>query len=138
MKYLLDTDISVYWLRGHDDLRSHIVTIEPNSIAISAMTLAELQYGAECSNKPKENHEAINKMAGNLTVIDIGPSITRQFATIKNDLRSKGQLIEDADLLIAATAVAYSLTLVTNNTKHFNRVINLEIENWMTQNNSDS
>lgn len=132
MKYLLDTDISVYWLRGHETLRSHIATIEPNSIAISAMTLAELQYGAECSNKPKENLESIDEMADNLTIIDIGPSITRQFATIKNDLRSKGQLIEDADLLIAATALAYNLILVTNNTKHFNRITELELENWVS------
>lgn len=130
LRYLLDTDTCVSWLRGHEQIHRHIVAIGATSLAISIITLAELRYGASCSARPDHNHQAIDAFLTGVTVVGLDLLSARTFGDVKAGLRTQGLLIEDADLLIAATALAYQLTLVTNNTSHFSRIPNLVIENW--------
>lgn len=135
MRFLLDTDTCVFWLRGHEPLRDHIATVvsqhsEP-SLSISVITLAELRYGAAYSARPTENHQAIDDFLSGLTILGVSPEVASLFGEIKADLRKKGSLIEDLDVLIAATATAYDLTLVTNNESHFSRIAGLRRENWV-------
>lgn len=130
VSFLLDTDTCVYWLRGHETVRSRLSSAGPESIAISVVTLAELRYGAECSSRPESNHQAVDDLVSAISVLPMDAEIAGVFAAAKAELRRKGMLIEDLDLMIAATARVHGLTLVTNNESHFGRLPDLLLENW--------
>lgn len=130
MTFLLDTDTCVYWLRGQSTVRDRLTAVASEEIAISIITLAELRYGADCSARPEDNHRAIDDFISGLAVVGVDPDAARVFGQIKAQLRRQGNLIEDFDLLLAATALASGLTLVTNNIAHFQRVTGLALENW--------
>ena len=130
MKYLLDTDISVFWLRGNESVHTKINAIDPSDLAVSIITVAELHYGADCSNQPEHNHKIVNDFVDGLSVLNLEQTIARKFGEIKATLRQEGTLIEDFDLLIASTALNFNLILVTNNVDHFARFKKLKIEKW--------
>ena len=90
---------------------------------ISEITVAELLYGAECSNNVEDNKKDIE-------VIPVGLALS-EYASQKAKLRKKGTLIDDLDLLIGSTAVATDCIMVTENVRHLNRVENIQIENWV-------
>ena len=129
-KYLLDTNICIFFLRGKFNLNEKIKQIGLENCCISEITLAELKYGAECSNKAKENHKMIDAFAKELIVIPI-ISALNIYAKEKAKLRSKGELIDDFDLLIGCTAISENIILVTDNEKHFSRLTSIKIENWI-------
>lgn len=130
MNFLLDTDTCVFWLRGRPEVRARVAAVGPEAVSISIITLAELRYGAECSANPVANHEAIEGFVGGVNVLPVDEAVARTFATIKATLRRQGSLLEDFDLLLAATALVNGLTLVTNNVSHFARVADLKIDSW--------
>lgn len=131
MKYLLDTDTCVYWLRGRQSVYARVAAAGLAAIAISVITLAELRYGAACSQQPEANQQAVDAFANGIVVLNVDPNVVRVFADLKAHLRKEGMLIEDFDMLIGATARTFGLTLVTNNTDHFRRISNLHLENWI-------
>ncbi len=131
MKYLLDTDTCVYWLRGAAGVRQQVAAITPAEVGVSVVTVAELRYGAAVSAQAASNHRAIDGLTAGFAVIGVSPAIARVFGDQKAALRSQGQLIEDFDLLIGATAIHHGLTLVTNNQTHFGRLPNLKLANWV-------
>lgn len=132
MIYLLDTDTCVYWLRGQVSVRHKIDAVEPVDLAISIISVAELYYGAECSNRPVHNLTIVDDFVNGLNKLNIEKQVAHLFASLKAELRRKGKLIEDFDLLIAATALFYEMTLVTNSVQHFSRFAELRIENWVS------
>ena len=97
---------------------------------ISEVTLAELKYGAHCSNDPEKHLIKINVLLNDLAVIPISSCIDI-YAQEKARLRKAGTMIDDFDLLIGATAIANDLVIITNNVKHFDRLENLKIEDWV-------
>jgi tRNA(fMet)-specific endonuclease VapC len=99
-------------------------------MAISIITIAELQFGAFNSNKVKENLERIKYLKNIMKTINLNTTITEEYAKIKSSLRKSGNLIDDFDILIGSTAIVNNLILVTNNQQHFNRIANLLTENW--------
>ncbi|MBC8075110.1 MAG: PIN domain-containing protein [Chloroflexales bacterium] len=131
IRYLLDTDTCVAWLRGRPFVQQRLTAAGPAALAIAVVTLAELRYGAACSARPTDNHQAIDAFLTGVAVIGLDPTAARIFGEVKAGLRSQGLLLEDADLLVAATALAAQLTLVTNNTQHFGRIPGLTLENWL-------
>lgn len=130
MNYLLDTDTCVYALRGRAAVRERLAAIGPEAVAISIITLAELRYGAACSTRPTENHQTVDDFVQGLHLLGMDTATTRLFGELKAALRQKGELIEDFDLVIAATALTLDLTLITNNVNHFRRIPGLHLENW--------
>jgi tRNA(fMet)-specific endonuclease VapC len=130
MTFLLDTDTCVFWLRGRPAVHARLAAAGPEALSISSITLAELHYGADCSAHPDANHQTIDDFASSVTVLPIDALIARRFGAIKAVLRRQGNLIEDFDLLLAATALVNGLTLITNNTAHFERIAGLTIDNW--------
>ncbi|MCB0560479.1 MAG: PIN domain-containing protein, partial [Phaeodactylibacter sp.] len=96
---------------------------------ISEITLAELKYGAFFSQQPEKHITEVEGLLKEIAVIPITSSIDL-YAEEKARLRKAGTLIDDFDLLIGCTAIANGLTLVTNNTKHFNRLQNIRLEDW--------
>ena len=129
-KYLLDTNICIYLFKGKYNLDKQFKKVGLKNCCISEITLAELKYGAECSNKAAENMEMINDFAKELTVIPIYNSLDL-YAKEKSKLRKAGNLIDDFDILIGVTAIANNLILVTENEKHFSRISKIKIENWI-------
>jgi tRNA(fMet)-specific endonuclease VapC len=130
MKYLLDTNICIYFLNQDQSVTEKISKISADDMAISIITVAELQFGAFNSNKIKENLERITYLRNIMKTINLNAAITEEYAKIKSILRKSGNLIDDFDILIASTAIVNNLVLVTNNQQHFNRIDNLLTENW--------
>ncbi|OGG29855.1 hypothetical protein A2971_01350 [Candidatus Gottesmanbacteria bacterium RIFCSPLOWO2_01_FULL_46_21] len=120
MTHLLDTDCIINHLRG----RTEIIPESDKTFAMSVVTMGELLYGAERSDNPKKTRAAISIFQSEfqVSIMDITEQIVARYASIKAALSKRGVLIEDFDLLIAATAITHNLTLVTANTKHFKRI----------------
>jgi tRNA(fMet)-specific endonuclease VapC len=130
MAYLIDSDIIIFSLHGHE--RIHDWMIENQNIPkfISVITFGELIYGARKSKHPEKNIATTNRIAELFPIIDINKGIIEVFGEVKAKLEKKGNRIEDMDLMIAATALYMDLNLVTNNKKHFDRIADLALEKW--------
>jgi tRNA(fMet)-specific endonuclease VapC len=130
-KYLLDTDISVFCLRGKYNINQKLKEIIGyDNCFISEITLAELKYGAELSERVEENLHSINEFANKIGILPIFNSLDL-YAKEKARLKKSGNLIDDFDLLIGCSSIKNNLILVTNNTNHFERIENIKIENWI-------
>ena len=136
MKFLLDTDTCVYLLNGNLSLKKKVEEVGVFSLAISNSVLAELYFGAYNSKKAEDNLKRINIFKMNLSILADSEESALRFGKIKADLRSKGKIIEDFDILIASVAIVNSCILITNNTDHFERIDDLQIENWLIDNSS--
>lgn len=131
-KYLLDTCICVFLLRGKYNVDQSIDSVGWENCAISEITETELLCGVEYSSSPKENYEALQKFLSKITIIPFGFS-KYLYAKERAFLRSRGQVVDDFDLLIGCTAVAGGMVMVTDNRKHFERIRNIEVENWIVR-----
>lgn len=130
MQYLLDTSTCVFYLRGKLDLAAIIREKGIHNFFISEITVAELRFGAENSDSPERAHKAVDNFVNGISIIPIIGSIKR-YAQEKVRLRKLGKPINDEfDLLIGVTSVENNLTLVTDNVKDFERIKNIQIENW--------
>lgn len=130
MKYLLDTNICIHLFRGKFNLIEKIKKVDLEHCAISEITLAELIFGAENSINPKKNYKIIDVFSEQVKILPIFNSI-HVYAKEKVRLRKKGIMISDFDLLIGATAIANKLIMVTENTKEFKRILEIDLENWI-------
>jgi predicted nucleic acid-binding protein len=126
MKYLMDTDVVVNHLRGKEKLSSQLIS---HGLAVSVITLAELYYGAYKSDDKQVALISVDKTLSRLAVtqMPISEEVISVYADLKVRLEKKGNRLDDFDLLIAATAIANNLTLVSNNLKHFGRIPELEV-----------
>lgn len=130
MKYLLDTNICIHFLRGKFNLLEKFQEMEIEHCAISEITLAELVFGAENSSNPKKNLELIETFTNRIIILPIINAIYL-YGKEKARLRSSGQMISDFDLLIGCTSVEKNLIMVTENLKEFERISGIQIENWV-------
>jgi tRNA(fMet)-specific endonuclease VapC len=131
-RYLLDTNICIFFLKGKYNLNLKLKEVGLQNCCISEITLAELKYGAECSNRVSENREMIDGLTKELTILPIFNSLN-VYAKEKARLRKSGKMLDDFDLLIGATAIANNLILVTENEKHLSRMSKINIENWINR-----
>ena len=129
--FLLDSDTCISLIRGNEAVRKKIALVGSERCFISEITIAELRFGAERSNRREQEHRIVDLVCEEFTALTISKTI-RTFAIEKARLWNMGQKIADFDLLIGATAVYHGLILVTNNTKHFERMQSLLLENWAT------
>jgi tRNA(fMet)-specific endonuclease VapC len=128
---LLDTDICIYLLNGKaPGIENQLRALPRRSIGTSAITVAELRYGALHSAHPKKNLERVKIFLAPLQRIPFGDEAAEHFGRIKQALAKKGQLIGPMDLLIAATALSVGAQLVTNNRAEFKRVPALQVADW--------
>jgi len=129
VKYLLDTNICIYFLKGQFGLVETFGKIGFENLYISEITIAELKFGAAKSDRPEKNKLIIDQLAGKFKKIPIFSSLD-VFAEEKTRLKKEGSIVDDFDLLIGSSAIANEMILVTNNEKHFNRLRSIQIENW--------
>ncbi|MFV0554450.1 MAG: type II toxin-antitoxin system VapC family toxin [Mangrovibacterium sp.] len=132
MKYLLDSNICIHYLKGKFGLIDKLFEVGMENCAISEITLAELVYGAEYSQNAAKNHQLISQFVSQLAILPIFDSIYL-YGKEKSRLRRKGTPISDFDLLIGCTAVEKNLTMVTENVREFERISNINIENWVVR-----
>ena len=102
----------------------------PGDVAISAVTLFELQYGVEKSQYKQRSEAALSKFVVPLTIIDLDRFAAMEAGVIRAELGEKGTPIGAYDLLIAAIARSQGMILVTNNLREFSRIDGLNLENW--------
>ncbi|MFQ5859426.1 MAG: type II toxin-antitoxin system VapC family toxin [Anaerolineae bacterium] len=128
---MLDTDTLSYMLKGREPVasRAKAYIVEHGGISISAITFYEVLRGLRFVDATRQL-QAFEDFARTNEIFPLDVRVCRRAADIYADLRRAGNLIEDADLLIAATALANDCVLVTNNTDHYGRIANLELENW--------
>ncbi len=131
-KFLLDTNICIYFLKGLFELHNKIEQAGIENCFISEITVAELKFGAENSSNPTKNRETIDKFLSKFTILPIITSLDI-YAKEKTRLRKKGKPLDDFDLLIGATAVSNNLTLVTKNISDFDRLDSIKIEDWTSK-----
>lgn len=128
--YLLDTDIVVFFLRNKKSIAEHLALLSPNDIFVSEVTVAELEYGNRCSGRYEENKWMVDRFLSSVNIVPFSDAI-HLYAEERYRLRMLGQSIEDFDLLIGCTAVSDNLVMVTNNAKHYSRIKDIRIENWV-------
>ena len=130
MKYWLDSNICIHFLRGKYNVIEKLNEVGIDNCAISEITLAELVFGAEKSDNPKKNHKLIEKFIGQLSILPIFDAI-QTYGKEKARLQSEGKMISDFDLLIGCTSIENDLIMVTENIKEFDRIKGIRIENWV-------
>jgi tRNA(fMet)-specific endonuclease VapC len=128
-RYMLDADTVSYALRGQGQVAARLLEHQPSELCVSAITLAELNFGAEVRRSPRIRR-AIRSFIKDVAVVPFDQGSAERFAVVAAALSTRGQAIGLYDTLVAAQALALGLTVVTNNTRHFNRVPGLAVENW--------
>ena len=124
--YLVDSDVLINFLKGEQDAVDTIKRLQVQSLYISIISVGEILEGLlETKNKKKLN--SFKELLKSLTVVNIDFVVIEKFASVRKFLRKKGLLIDNLDLLIASTCLAYDLSLVTRNTNHFKRIPDLKM-----------
>ena len=127
---MLDTD-SVSWaLRGQGGVSGRLLQHRPSQLCISSITLAELRFGVEAKGSRKLQ-ALIDTFILSVEVLPFDQGAADRFGSVATALAKRGEPIGTFDTLIAAHALSCGMTLVTNNTKHFQRVNGLKVANWI-------
>jgi tRNA(fMet)-specific endonuclease VapC len=130
--YMLDTDTSSYIIRDKPaSVRERFAKIDSQQICISVVTYAELLYGVKRSSSSKVNRPIVENYVRHLVIQPWDEMAADHYSTIRTLLESSGQPIGGMDTQIAAHALSLDAVLVTNNTRHFERVPGLKLENWV-------
>lgn len=132
MIYCLDTDVLIEYFRGNEKIRNRINTIsEEDSIGITWLSFYEFFKGIYVSGRLEEER-FLGKLLDTSLVLELSYESSKIGGEIYAFLKKKGQLINDADILIASVVKSYEATLVTNNLFHFSRIEGLKVENWLS------
>ena len=132
IEYILDTNICIYIIKKKPEIVfDKFRSLSPGKVAISAITLAEMQYGIEKSSKPIKNQEALLQFLLPLEILEFDAKASIEYGKIRSSLEKQGIPIGSIDMFIAAHAKSAGAVLVTNNTKEFSRVKDLKLENWV-------
>ena len=129
-RYLLDTNILIYTIKNRPQQVRQRFEQNEGSMAVSTVSLGELVFGAERSEKPQENLRVIESLIARLELLPFDEAAAFHFGQIRAELFNKGQPIGPFDTMIAAHARSCGLVLVSNNSKEFVRVSGLRLENW--------
>ncbi len=127
---VLDTDVCIEILRGNAAvMQARSRTLD--QVVTTWITACELSYGAANSIKPQENAILVNEFLATTPVLECNLAAADIFGRHKASLRQAGQTVADADLMIAALTLSHAGTLITGNIKHYARIPDLRIEDWI-------
>ena len=131
MKCMLDTNICIYLIKKKPSVViGRLKKKKLSEVCISSITLSELEYGVEKSERIDQNKIALAEFILPIEVMSYDELAATQYGKVRAYLEKKGQTLGALDMLIAAHALSASLALVTNNVREFARVPGLKIENW--------
>jgi len=131
LKFMLDTNIAIYVIKRRPMEVMELFNKHASQICMSAISVAELLHGVEKSERPEQNLEVVEDFLSRLEVQDYNINVAAHYGDIRANLEKKGTPIGVNDLHIAAHARSDGMVLVTNNTREFERVEGLRIENWL-------
>ncbi|NJO98392.1 MAG: type II toxin-antitoxin system VapC family toxin [Pleurocapsa sp. CRU_1_2] len=132
MKFLLDTNICIYIIKQKPpEVLQKFNAYNVGDIGLSAITVAELEFGVHKSQFPQRNQQALTQFLLPLQIVDFDNAAAVVYGKLRATLENRGMLIGSLDTLIAAHALSLQVTLITNNVKEFNRVPNLKLDNWI-------
>lgn len=132
-RYMLDTNICVYILRGKFHLNERVKAVGMENCYISEITIAELIFGREygkLKGGPKYQDQKLEQFFEDINVLPVAPVFER-YGSEKARLRMSGTPTSDYDLLIGCTSVAEDMVMVTQNVKDFKNIKGIKIENWI-------
>ncbi|AEF86647.1 putative virulence-associated protein [Treponema primitia ZAS-2] len=130
--YMLDTNICIYIIKKKNpNVLKKLKSRWKKGLAISTITLAELEFGNENSMYKEKNQIALIEFLSIIDIKSFDEKATKEYGIIKKGLKDRQCLIGPLDMLIGAHAKSLGMTLVTNNTKEFERIKNLKVENWV-------
>ena len=134
-QYLLDTNILIEFMCGTPSVVNKIIQIGFDKCCTSVLSMHELYYGAYNAKKRsdkcfRQEMDRIERLLTKLTVLSLETK-RDVYGNIKYSLERKGQIIDEFDMMIVGHAISEGLTVVTNNLKHFDRIPDLKVENWM-------
>jgi tRNA(fMet)-specific endonuclease VapC len=127
VKYLVDTDWIIDGVADAGNARVTLERLSPHGLSVSILTFGELYEGAYTSPDPTNRLRAFQHFLDGFVIFGLSDAVMHTFAKIRGKLRQDGKLIPDMDLLIAATARTFDLTLLTRNLRHFERIPDLKI-----------
>ena len=131
MKYLVDTCVISDFIKGEPGTLTQVNNIPPHQIAVSSVTVMELYYGVALEvSRTKKILPVIEIFLQSVVILPFREEDAKKAAQLRAYLKSKGLPIGSYDILIAGTALNHQLTLVTANAKEFNRLPQLQLENW--------
>jgi tRNA(fMet)-specific endonuclease VapC len=132
IRYMLDTDTCISLLKARPEkITRKLSRLPVEDVGISSVVSAELWYGVALSEKKKQNEAALRDFLDFVKVLDWPAGACPSYGRIRAHLRKKGTPIGAIDLLIASHASFLNAVLVTNNTREFDRVPDLKVENWL-------
>jgi tRNA(fMet)-specific endonuclease VapC len=130
-RYLLDTNICIYIRQSRSDgVLRRFRKLRPGEAALSVITYGELFYGAAKSVQRVAALERLRELVRLLPALALPEDAGETYGSIRAELESRGEMIGNNDLWIAAHALAAGLVLVTNNEREFRRVRGLKVQNW--------
>ena len=124
--YLIDSDYLINFLNGKKEAVEVVSELKTHEIFTSVICVGEVLEGLEASGN-EEKRESFERFLDAMQVVEVNREVIEVFAAIRGKLRKKGKLIDNFDLLIAATCLAYDLTLITGNLGHFKRTPELKM-----------
>ncbi len=132
MRCMLDTNICIYLIKKKPPgVLKKLAEHKISEVGISAITVAELEYGVEKSAQTDKNRDALAEFLAPFEIMPFDERASLEYGRIRAHLERKGTLIGSMDMLIAAHAQSLGVTLVTNNAKEFKRMPHLQVENWV-------
>jgi tRNA(fMet)-specific endonuclease VapC len=131
MNLLLDTNICIYLIkRRPPSVLKRFDTLAAGTLAVSSITVAELEFGVQKSQYPSQNQQALEQFLLPLVILDFDHEAARTYGKLRAWLEIRGKTIGALDMLIAAHALNKGLSLATNNVREFSRVPGLKVINW--------
>ena len=131
LKYMLDTNIAIYVIKQRPREALEQFNRHGQFLCISAISQAELIHGAEKSDFVERNLRTVNDFCSRLMVITYGKNAAMHYGQIRANLERRGETIGVNDLHIAGHARSEGLTLITNNSREFDRIDGLQVDNWV-------
>lgn len=129
---MLDTNICIYIIKKHPiHVLNNLKKKDISDVCLSSITLAELEYGVQKSERKDQNSIALAEFSAPIEIMPFDESAAIEFGKVRALLEKNGALIGEYDLMIAAHALSLNVTLITNNAKEFKRVPALKIDNWV-------
>jgi tRNA(fMet)-specific endonuclease VapC len=133
LKYLLDTDICIYIAKKRPpEVLKHFAGCKRDEIGMSLITYGELRCGANKSQHREIALAKLDELQQHMSLLAMSAEVAIHYGDIRAQLEQKGIPIGNNDLWIAAHARASDVTVVTNNTREFERIENLQVENWVS------
>lgn len=134
-RYLLDTNICIYWLRDKYSVKDRVNAVGMENCYISELTIAELYYGRDYGRMkggPKYKDQKLEQFFHDINILPIRPAFNL-YGNEKARLRMEGKPVAEFDLLIGCTAVTQNMVMVTQNVKDFKNISGICIENWIPE-----